>query len=55
MIRYVFIMMSIMIELVAFENHRIEPDFVKNGDYMGIKILDSKVLTLERVDGLKFC
>lgn len=55
MIRIFFIMIAIMIEVVAFENHRIEPDFVKDGDYMGIKILDSKVLTLDRIDGLKFC
>ncbi len=55
MIRVFFIMIAIMIEVIAFENHRIEPDFVKDGDYMGIKILDSKVLTLDRVDGLKFC
>ncbi len=48
-------MIAIMIELWAFTNHRIEPDFVKDGDYMGIKILDSKVLASDRVDGLKFC
>ena len=55
MIRISIIMMAIMIDMFAFENHKIEPDFVKDGNYMGIKILDSKVLTLARVDGLKFC
>jgi len=55
MIRLFVIMIAILIEVDAFENHRIEPDFVKDGNYMGIKILDSKVLTLNRIDGLKFC
>jgi len=55
MIRSISIMICIVIELVAFENHKIEPSYVKNGDYMRIKILDSKVLTLDRIDGLKFC
>jgi len=55
MMRSVLMMMAIMIEVFAFENHKIEPDFVKDGKYMGIKILDSKVLSLDRVDGLKFC
>jgi len=54
-IRIFLIMIAIMINLFAFKNHKIEPDFVKNGDYMGIKILDSKVLASEIVDGLKFC
>ncbi len=53
--KIVLIMIAIMVELWAFKNHRIEPDEVQHGDYMGIKILDSKVLGSERVDGLKFC
>jgi len=55
MMRIFFIMIAIMIEVAAFENYRIEPEHIKNGNYMGIKILDSKVLTLDRVNGLKFC
>jgi len=54
MLRSVLVMIVIMMDVFALENHKIEPDFVKDGNYMGIKILDSKVLTLARVDGLKF-
>jgi len=54
MSRLFIIMIATSLALFAFKNHKIEPDFVQDGDYMGIKILDSKVLTLGKVDGLKF-
>ncbi len=53
--KIILIMIAFFVQLWGFENHKIEPDFVKNGDYMGIKILDSKVLASNHVDGLKFC
>ena len=55
MSRIVFIMILSVEFLLAFKAHKIEPDFVQNGDYMGIRILDSKVLDSVKIDGLKFC
>ncbi len=49
------IMIALSWQLYGFSSHKISPDFIKNGDYMGIEILDSKVLSSVRVDGLKFC
>ena len=50
--KIVLIMIALISQMWAYT---IEPDFIKNGDYMGIKILDSKVLESSRVYGLKFC
>jgi hypothetical protein len=41
--------------LAAFEAHKITPSYLKNGDYMGIRILDTKRLTLKEISGIKFC
>ena len=49
------IMIALALQVWGFQTYKIEPDSIKNGDYMGIKILDSKVLESSRVEGLKFC
>jgi hypothetical protein len=41
--------------LVAFEEHKIVPPYLKDGDYMGIRILDTKRLTFDKIDGIDFC
>ncbi len=38
----------------ALEKHQIAPDSVKNGNFMGIKILDSRIINISRIDGEKF-
>ena len=38
----------------ALEKHKIAPDSVKNGNFMGIKILDSRIIDISRIDGEKF-
>ena len=38
----------------ALEKHQIAPDSVCNGKFMGIKILDSRIIDISRIDGEKF-
>jgi hypothetical protein len=41
--------------LSALESHPLSPAHIKDGNFMKIKILDSKELATPMVDGLKFC
>jgi hypothetical protein len=38
----------------ALEKYKITPDSVHNGNFMGIKILDSRTIDISRIDGEKF-
>ena len=42
------------INIQAIERYKIQPDSVKDGNYMGIKVLDSCIVDINRVDGEKF-
>ncbi len=51
MIRIALIM---IVAMMSLHGYKITPKFVKDGNYMGIRILDSKVLDFEDIDGLAF-
>jgi hypothetical protein len=52
--RVLFLLLAAAVYGFALEKHSIAPKSVVDGKFMGIKILDSKIVNISRIDGEKF-
>ena len=51
---FLAIMIASQLYATVIQKHQLAPAFVKEGAYMGVKILDSKVLEIDKVDRMPF-